>query len=137
MADKVRVLVVDDDPDVLTTSRLFLESRNYEVATAADPEAGFKLVEEQTPDVVILDIMMPERTEGLQWLWRIRHHKDPAVASLPVIVVSSIHSTTGLRFHEGDSDESGDYLPVQGFMDKPVDPDKLANKIESVLGRTG
>jgi len=136
MSTKARVLVIDDDPDVLSTSRLFLQSRGFEVLTASDGEEGFKLAEQERPDVVILDVMMPHGTEGFQWVWRVRHHPDPALQKMPVIIVTSIHGTTDLRFHEGDSDETGNYLPVQGFLDKPVDPDELAGKIESVLTRS-
>jgi hypothetical protein len=57
------------------------------------------------------------------------------VRDVPVIVVSSIHGTTAFRFHPGDADESGEYLPVQAFLDKPIDPDQLAQKIESLLSR--
>jgi len=132
---KAKVLVIDDDQDILDTTRLFLESRGYEVLTAATPDEGSRQVEEGRPDVVVLDIMMPRQTEGFQWLSKLRHHADMRTRGLPVIVVSSIHSTTSLRFHEGDSDETGDYLPAQAFLDKPVDPDKLAEKIEAVLRR--
>jgi len=136
MLTKAKVLVIDDDPDVLSTSRLFLQSCGFDVLTASEGEEGLKLAEQEKPDIVILDVMMPHGTEGFQWVWRIRHHQDPALRTLPVIIVTSIHSTTGLRFREGDADETGDYLPVQGFLDKPIDPDELARKIESVLAES-
>ena len=136
MPAKAKVLVIDDDPDVLSTSRLFLQSRGFDVLTASEGEEGLKLAEQEKPDIVILDVMMPHGTEGFQWVWRVRHHQDPALRTLPVIIVTSIHSTTDLRFREGDADETGDYLPVQGFLDKPIDPDELAGKIESVLAES-
>ena len=135
MAERTKVLVLDDDPDVRTTTRLFLESRDFDVITAAGPEEGLRQVETQNPDVVVLDIMMPDGTEGFHWVWSIRRHPDSTVKDVPVIVVSSIRETTGFRFGTGDSDETGDYLPVQGFLDKPVDPDELARKIRAVLPR--
>ena len=130
---KAKVLVIDDDPDVLTTTRSFLEKRDFEVVTAANPEEGLRQLEEGKPDIVVLDIMMPHRTEGLHWLWEIRRHPDEAVRSVPVIIVSSVHETIPVRLDEGDADETGEYLPVQAFFDKPIDPDVLAEKIESVL----
>ena len=136
LGTRAKVLVIDDDPDILTTSRLFLESRDFEVVTAAEYEEGLRLAEEERPDVVLLDVMMPHGTEGFHWVWQIRHHPDQALRAVPVIIVTSIHDTTSLRFREGDADETGDYLPVQGFLDKPVDPDELVSKIESVLART-
>jgi len=133
MAGKARVLVIDDDPDVLATTRLFLESRGHEVLTAPGPDEGMRQLETEKPDVVILDIMMPHSTEGFHWLWSARRHADPAVREVPVIVVTSIHQTTPIRFHEGDADETGDYLPAQAFLEKPVDPDELAAKIEALV----
>lgn len=135
MAGKGKVLVIDDDPDMLSTTQLFLQSRGFEVATAASREEGMRQVEEGKPDVVVLDVMMPEGTEGFHWLWKVRQHPDAAVRTVPVIVVTAIHDTVGMRFREGDADETGSYLPVQGMFDKPVDPDELAAKIEKVLGR--
>jgi len=135
LSDKAKVLVIDDDADVLDAMALLLESRGYDVLTAATPEDGSRQLEEARPDVVVLDVMMPEGTEGFHWVWKIRQHADPVLREVPVIVVTSIHSTTKFRFHPGDADESGSYLPVQGLLDKPVDPDKLAEKIENILGR--
>lgn len=135
MADKVKTLIIDDDADLLSAMQMLLQRRGYEVATATSPEEGLEQLEQGKPDVVILDIMMPRGIEGFQWLWSIRHHPDPAVRDVPVIVASSIHETIDLRLHEGDSDETGDYMPVQGFFDKPIDPDQLVSKIEAVLSR--
>ena len=136
MTSKAKVLVIDDDQDLLSTTKLFLESRGFDVATAANGKDGMLELEQRKPDVVLLDVMMPDRTEGFHWLYELRRHSDSAVASVPVIIVSSIHDTTDMRVHEGDSDETGSYLPAQGFIDKPADPDMLACKIESVLAET-
>ena len=134
MEKKAKILVIDDDPDYLDTTKFFLLDRGYEVVTAASPDEGAKALEESRPDLVILDIMMPEGIEGFQWVSKIRHHRDESLRGVPIIVASSIHQTTGMRFGRGDSDESGDYLPVQAFLEKPLDPDQLAAKIEAILG---
>ncbi len=136
LATKTKVLVIDDDQDILDTTRLFLESRGYEVLTAPSPNEGTRQLEDGKPDLVVLDVMMPHGTEGFNWLSKLRHHEDPKVRKLPVIVLTSIHDKTPLRFHEGDADETGSYLPAQAFIDKPIDPDKLVAKIEAVLSRT-
>jgi DNA-binding response OmpR family regulator len=137
LADKAKVLVVEDDQDILDTTRLFLESRGYQVLTAPGPDEGTKQLEEGRPDVVVLDVMMPEGTEGFVWLSKLRHHSDAKLRELPVIILSSIHEKIPFRLHEGDADETGSYLPAQAFIDKPIDPDKLVAKIEAVLGRAG
>ena len=136
MADNAKVLVIDDDPDMLETTRLFLENRKFQVITASSAEEGARQVEEGRPDVVVLDIMMPEGTEGFHWLWNLRRNPNPAVRDVPVIVVSSIGRAMGMDFEAGESDETGNYLPAQAFLDKPFDPDELAAKIEAVLRKT-
>jgi len=133
MGSKAKVLVIDDDPDMLSTTRLFLEARGFQVFTASGPNEGRRQLEAEEPDVVVLDVMMPHSTEGFQWLLSIRQHPDAKLREVPVIMLTSIHETTRMRFHKGDSDETGDYLPAQAFFDKPVDPDELAAKIEALL----
>ncbi|MCL5103521.1 MAG: response regulator [Armatimonadetes bacterium] len=133
MGSNAKVLVVDDDPDMLGATRLFLEARGFRVVTAQSPGEGLRRLEEEEPDVVVLDVMMPNSTEGFQWLLRLRQHPDTKLREVPVIMLTSIHETTRMRFHEGDADETGDYLPAQAFFDKPVDPDLLAAKIETLL----
>ena len=137
LANKAKVLLIDDDPDTVSATQMLLQSRGFDVVTATTPEEGLSKLEQGKPHVVVLDVMMPHGIEGFQWLWDVRHHADAAVRQTPVIVASSIHQTTKLRFHEGDADETGDYLPVQGFFDKPVDPDQLAAKIQAVLSGAG
>lgn len=132
MGSKAKVLIIDDDPDILSTTRLFLEARGFQVVTAPGPKEGMEQFEEEKPDAIVLDVMMPNSTEGFQWLLKLRQHPD--ARNVPVIILTSIHETTRLRFHEGDADESGEYLPAQAFFDKPVDPDELASKIKDLLG---
>ena len=131
--EKKYVLIVDDDPDIVETVCMMLESKGYEVGKAYDGIEGEESIKVRLPDLLVLDIMMPHGTEGFHWVWNLRHHREAALRTVPIIVVSSIHDTTGMRFRVGDADETGDYLPIQGFLDKPVDPDALVSKIESVL----
>ena len=133
MGSKAKVLIIDDDPDILSTTRLFLEARGFQVFTAPGPKEGMEQFEEEKPDVIVLDVMMPSSTEGFQWLLKLRQHPNAKLRNVPVIMLTSIHETTRLRFHEGDADESGEYLPAQAFFDKPVDPDELASKIKDLL----
>jgi len=128
-----RILVIDDDPDVLDTTRLFLENRGFEVVTASDPDEGMRQAKDSKPDVIVLDVMMPHGTEGFHWLWKIRRHPDQELREKPIILVTSISGATGIHFKAGDADETGCYLPVQAFLDKPLDPDELAKAIGAVL----
>ena len=140
MADSAKILVVDDDPDIVESIRLVLESAGYQVESASTIEEGFEKVESWRPDLILLDIMMPDGTEGFHFVWKLRNQYPDEVKDTPILVLSAIHSTTRLRFYPEQSDgtyEPGEYLPVQGFIDKPVEPSTLLKEIEKVLSEAG
>ena len=131
-----KILVVDDDPDIVEAMRLVLEGKDHEIATASNaPEAEQQTVAEK-PDLILLDIMMPEGTEGFQFVWKLRNEMPEEVRGTKVLVLSAIHSRVDLRFYPEESDgtyEPGEYLPVQGFIDKPAAPQELLKKVDEVL----
>ncbi len=131
-----KILVVDDDPDIVEAMRLVLEGKDHEVDTAGSAEEAAERVVAFKPDLVLLDIMMPEGTEGFQFVWKLRNHMPPEVKDTPIVVLSAIHSKVDLRFYPEESDgtyEAGEYLPVQGFIDKPAAPHELLTKVSDVL----
>ncbi|MGQ9731503.1 MAG: response regulator transcription factor [Candidatus Zipacnadales bacterium] len=131
-----KILVVDDDPDIVEAMRLVLEGSNHEVATAASAAEAEQQTVAVKPDLILLDIMMPEGTEGFQFVWKLRNQLPEEVRETPVVVLSAIHSKVDLRFYPEQSDgtyEPGEYLPVQGFIDKPAAPQELLKKVAEVL----
>ena len=131
-----KILVVDDDPDIVESIKLVLEANSYGVITSGDAEDGLARARSEKPDLILLDIMMPEGTEGFQFVWDLRADRDPAVRAIPSVVLTAIHSSTELRFYPDQSDttyKEGEYLPVQGFIDKPVEPRALLTQIDKVL----
>ncbi len=136
MAEEAKILVVEDDPDIVESVRLVLESAGYQVESALTVPAAFEKVNEFRPDLILLDIMMPDGTEGFHFVWKLRNQHAEDVAHTPIIVLSAIHSTTSLRFYPDESDgtyEPGEFLPVQGFIDKPVEPHVLLEQIRKAL----
>jgi len=136
MAEGKKILVVDDDPDIVESVRLVLESAGYEVSSAVTIDEAFDRVMQFRPDLILLDIMMPDGTEGFHFVWKLRNQYPEEVANTPILVLSAIHSTTKLRFYPEESDgtyEPGEFLPVQGFIDKPVEPHVLLDEIKKVL----
>lgn len=128
-----RILIVDDDPDLRLALRLPLESAGYSVSEAESTSAGKAAVKEVDPDLIILDVMMDTTTAGFQFALDL-HSADPnseykKFQNVPIIMLTAIHSTTPLRFAPDD-----DYLPVQTFLEKPVDPDVLLAKVREMLG---
>jgi CheY-like chemotaxis protein len=117
-----------------------LESEDYGVVTASSAEEAFEQLEAQEPDLILLDVMMPEGTEGFQFVWRLRNECAEGLAATPVVIITAIHDHTKLRLypeqHDGTYD-AGEYLPVQGFIDKPVTPPQLLSAVREVLAGGG
>jgi len=131
-----KVLTVDDDRDLVETLRIVLESRGYEVAAAHDSETGLQKVRSERPDLILLDVMMPSATEGFHFVWKLRNLEGEYFRAVPVIMLTAIHQRTELRFYPDSGDgtyKAGEYLPVQDFVDKPVDPKNLVMRVEKVL----
>ena len=127
-----KILIVDDDPDITFATELFLKKAQHEVLTASNREDGMKAIEDGNPDLIILDVMMDTSTEGFQLALRLRN-PDPTselaeFSHIPILMLTAIHSTTPLRF-----EPDVDYLPVELFVDKPIDPANLLKKVEWVL----
>jgi CheY-like chemotaxis protein len=127
-----RILVIDDDPDLVEAMRLILESEGYEVHSASGGEEGLGKVKEVGPDLILLDVMMDYATEGFQVALKLR---DPAEESeyaayrdVPILMLTAIHDTTSLRFGPDEG-----YLPVDAFVEKPVDPGTLVTKVREML----
>lgn len=127
-----KILVIDDDPDIVTAVRLALESAKHQVVTANSGEEGASKVKEENPDLIIMDVMMETHTAGFQLALKL-HSPDPAsefkqYKNIPILMLTAIHSTTPLHY-EPDID----YLPVDLFVDKPIDPNDLINKVDWIL----
>jgi len=132
-----KILVVEDDRDMAEAIRLTLENAGYQVVNAYDPDEAWQKVNAEKPDLIVLDIMMPTGTEGFQFVWKLRSPQtDESIRNVPIVIMSSLHSTTELRFYPDRYDASygpGDFLPVQEFLDKPVDPVKLVETVKRIL----
>jgi DNA-binding response OmpR family regulator len=118
---KVLVLVVDDDERILRFVRSSLRLAGYNIITATSGEEALKLVKSKKPQIMVLDILMPQ-TDGFEVLKRLR-----SVSKLPVIAISA---------HASASDKAL-ILGANGFMSKPFRPDELIKKIEAVLYHKG
>lgn len=127
-----KILIVDDDPDIVLAVRMVLESADHEVIEASSGQKGIEMIRIEHPDLIILDVMMETKTEGFQLALKLRS-PDPTsefidYKDIPILMLTAIHSTTPLRF-EPDID----YLPVELFVDKPIDPDDLLGKVDWLL----
>ena len=119
-----KILIVDDDPDIVDAGRLVLEREGYQVESASNRAAGMKALDEIKPDLLILDVMMEEPDDGLHMARDIRR----AGNDLPIIMLTSINAAMGLNI---DKDE--EMVPVDEFQPKPVDPQTLIAKVKKLL----
>lgn len=136
MKKKAKILLVDDDQDLVAALRIVLEGAGYQVLTAYDAHEGRTRLDEDRPDLVVLDVMMPDATEGFHFVWQLRRQDDKYFRTVPIIILTAIHDRTELRFYPDAGDgtyEAGEYLPVQDFVDKPVDPDRLVERVDRAL----
>ncbi|HDQ72866.1 MAG TPA: response regulator transcription factor [Chloroflexi bacterium] len=130
-----KILLIEDDPDMALAVRMPLEARDYEVFTASSGEEGLRQVREIDPDLIILDVMMETATAGFQVSLQLRDPSaDAAYAAyrhVPILMLTAIHTTTSLRFGPDEV-----YLPVDDFVEKPIDPDVLLEKVQALIQRT-
>ena len=128
-----KILVIDDDPDLVELIRLTLETKGYQVFSAASTAEGLEKIKEINPDLIILDVMMKHVTEGFQVALELRNPDAKSeyapYREIPIMILTAIHSRTPLRF---TSDE--EYLPVDDFVEKPLKATALLQKVEKLLG---
>jgi DNA-binding response OmpR family regulator len=127
-----KILIIDDDDDLVHAIRLPLEAAGYKVSSAASGSEGLKKVKSVKPDLIILDVMMDTKTEGFHVSLTLRS-PDPrseykAYSKIPILMLTSIHATTSLRFGPDK-----DYLPVEAFIEKPIEPKELLKKVRECL----
>jgi two-component system alkaline phosphatase synthesis response regulator PhoP len=127
MSVQSKILVVDDDPVFVETTKTILESRGYEVIIAYDGDEGLQKTNEEKPDLILLDIIMPNK-DGFNVCEVLK--KDPQLADIPVIILTSFAQ------HGGQTDipiSAGLELEAEDYIDKPISPEQLLSRIESLL----
>ncbi len=126
---KKKVLIIDDDIDLVEAMRMTLEEAGLEVLDAQSGKKGEERALREHPDLILLDIMMGEQDEGFHVAYHLRNHKE--TEDIPIIMLSAVGQETGFSF-DPEKDEA--FLPVQEFIDKPVNPDHLVEKVKAHLG---
>jgi two-component system, OmpR family, alkaline phosphatase synthesis response regulator PhoP len=125
MADPKRILLIDDDEDLVLSTRLILEAAGYRVDSAADGDAGLAAAEAHKPDLVLLDVMMRTDTEGLEISRKFQ--KNPKLKGLPVVLLTGVAKAMNLPFKFEPDDE---LLPVKAVIEKPVRAERLLETVK-------
>jgi len=128
MASAGKILAVDDDLDFLEYTRIVLESQGYAVRTATSTEAALKLMRQDKPDVVLLDVMMTYVLDGVHITRQMRD--DPELRRVPIIMISAIVSR-----EEASVFPTDEYLSIDAFLTKPVDPADLLKQVAKLMPR--
>jgi len=126
-----KILVVDDDPDVRLFNTTVVEECGHTPIEAANGEEGLALLKKDKPDLVILDVLMPKQS-GIRLYRELK--TDKALKDIPVIMLSGIAKRTFLRSQKALTEFGGREVPEpQIYLEKPVEPDELAETINNVL----
>ena len=119
------ILLVDDDPDFLEQNRLLLEANGYAVRTAASGRECLEEVEDCRPDLIILDMVMGQRTEGFDVSRELRNSEY--TKGIPLVMITSVNDTIPFRVEPDRT-----WLPVDALIEKPVDPALLLGVVQRV-----
>src|SRR3989338_4540447 len=117
-----KILLIDDEPNIVKTLTFRLKANNYEVVSASDGEAGLRAVYDHSPDLIILDIMMP-KMDGFEVYQRLR--ADLRFKRLPVLMLTAKAQAIDKIW--------GERIGATEYLVKPFDSNELLNKIAQYL----
>ena len=127
------ILIIDDDLDIIDSLKMILESNGHQVSVKTDTDDLVRTIREATPDLIILDIIFPEDPNAGFTAAR-ELHKSEEVKDIPVLLLSAVNQQSNLSFGFSETDISEDFMPVKGFIEKPVEPAVLLSKVKDLLG---
>lgn len=117
------IAIIDDDPDILDASTLILQAKGYQTITANNPYDGYKIITEQKPDLIILDVIMNEPDDGFYLAQKLRKEN----IKIPIIMYTSVSKAIGMDYG------ASEMVPVDEFVEKPISPEQLIEKVEKFL----
>lgn len=125
-----KIMLVDDDIDLLDQNKLLLESRGFEVVTAESGEEGWNLFQKEKPDAAIIDLIMEHHDAGFVLCHRIK--KSEHGKTMPLFMLTSATYDTGFKFGVS-TDEEKEWIKCDGIINKPVVIDDLITRLESFI----
>ena len=126
-----KILVVDDDPDILDAVTLILESQGYEVVTARDGIEALANLKAEQPDLMILDLMMP-KMDGFAVCKELQDPRWSKYRDIPILILTSVREEASRRRYEL---ETGLALDVDDYVEKPMSPDVLLKRVSTLIKR--
>jgi CheY-like chemotaxis protein len=132
--DKKRILVIDDDQDLVASLTAFLEARGYAVVSAANSKEAYARILERRPDLMIMDVMMDYDEEGMVFASALK--TDGPTRDIPILMLSGFNVQADVR-EKVIASLMGQDLPVESFMEKPVKLAELAERVRELLAQPG
>jgi len=126
-----KILVVDDDPDILEAISMILESQGYNVVTARDGVEGLANLKAEKPDLMILDLLMP-KMDGFAVCKELQDPRWAKYKDIPILILTSVREEASRRRYEL---ETGLELDVDDYVEKPVSPDTLLERVGRLIKR--
>ena len=126
-----KILVVDDDPDILDAVTMILESQGYEVVTAQNGLEGLAQIKAEEPDLMILDLLMP-KMDGFALFKELQDPKWLKYKDMPILILSSVREEASRRRYEL---ETGVELEMADYIEKPFSPDVLLKRVGELISR--
>ena len=124
-----KILIVDDDPDILDALTIILEAQGYEVATARDGLEGLTALKAKQPDLLVLDLLMP-KMDGFAVCKELRDPRWSKFRNMPILILTSVREEASRRRYEL---ETGLELDVDDYLEKPVSPDVMLERVSQLL----
>ncbi len=126
-----KILVVDDDPDILDALAMILESQGYQICTARDGIEGLANLKAERPDLMILDLLMP-KMDGFAVCKELQDPRWSKSKDMPILILTSVREDASRRRYEL---ETGLELNVDDYVEKPISPDILLQRVERLIKR--
>ncbi len=123
-----KILIIDDDPDVVEFTSIVLEKEGYEVVSASNAVDGKRAIKEEKPDLIILDVMMEQPDDGFVLAQEARADG----IRTPILMLTSVGKAFGMEFGKDD-----EMVPVDDFAEKPLEPAVLLAKVKKLLEKEG
>ena len=131
MEQKAKILLVDDDPDILDAVSAVLTRNEYTVITARDGKEGLVKLRSEKPDLMILDLMMP-KMDGFAVCEELQDPRWAKYSNIPIIILSSVREDAGRRRYELGT---GVRMSVSDYVEKPIDFPTLLARVRTHCGK--
>jgi DNA-binding response OmpR family regulator len=131
MNEKPRILIIEDDTDLVAAMKTILESKGFIATIAYDPDEGSEKLKQEEPDLIILDVMFGSKGESKGFDFAQKIKLDKKLSTIPILMLTAINTERPSFKFSPETD--GEFLPVDSFLDKPVHSEDLISKVQELL----